>query len=1159
MKLSPRLIVLEVLALLVMAALGVAGVAAWRLSQGPVNIDMFRDGVERSLTEARGGRKVTIDTLALEWSPDRVRIQAAAGGVTAFGPKGEVVARADKAVITLDTAALFSGRIKTRSIRLQDGRAAISRKSDGAWTLADIEIAREPRDGKPFDPLHDLDWPSIAKPIRGLIAAGALESMEVANFALVLEDQATGTVWSAKPVSGNWSATRRGVELNLNLKLEGKGDANVVGLVLRADSAVTRAQAALTMEGMDPRTLARLFGYGGTAIVSGSAAKVSFSVAASEKSGLESAELRLDRAAGKVNIGDYPTDIAKLSFDAVFDPASKRINLASLEIASDRLTGKFRGGLDVARLSDPAAPAPFTISGQEVTLNLAPTFEGPIQIRSAQLEGAFQADQRKIAVHDFSATSGALTAEAKGEVWLAQEAALTAAHPTTEPATAEVSKPVEGATPADALKLGWKLDVVGKGPVPVAEVLRLWPVKLGEETRNWIKENIPAGKADALKFHLDWPPGAPISQDVLSLEFRAADATVRPLLDFPVMTGVAGAARLTGNSFVLNLSAGRLGDWVLDSGDVKVPRFRPKGELQVAVKAHGSLKGLMLAVESSQFAVGKKYGLDTAGMSGVGNLTVNVQRPLGSPTAPVTYSLTGGFTDAVAPNLWAGFGLARTNARFELDTKGMKIAGAGLFGPAQSVFDFRLVNGAPGADGKTELTATSQVTPDFLNAFGLPARTVMRGQAVVKLHATGAGREFDLLTANADLSQSAIDLPEVNWTKKLGAPGSAVVKYQRQGAQGANLAGEVRAEGVELVGAVDFDGVGAVRKAHVDRLFSQGGVDLRGDLSRRANGVYDLSVSGPYFDASPFMDGVLAMSGDQPPRLDRDPHQAPPPRLAVKLSTERMRVRPNADLRNARISLDLGPDGPERGVITGDISQGKTVEVLIDSAGAARTVSVRSDDAGFGAKVLLKADYLVGGSLKIDSRFENGHGSAQVSMADVRLKQAPLLAQVLSLASLRGLNDVLTGEGVLFTRVDAPLKLEGGRIELPGLRASGPAMGLTARGWVSPGPGELSLDGVLVPSFGVNSALGSIPLIGDLFVSRKGEGLFAPTYSVRGTFQRARVSINPVAAITPGVLRRIFENPEEAAGVDVAPAKPGNTAAPKPPSPTGAPAARRTN
>jgi hypothetical protein len=177
--------------------------------------------------------------------------------------------------------------------------------------------------------------------------------------------------------------------------------------------------------------------------------------------------------------------------------------------------------------------------------------------------------------------------------------------------------------------------------------------------------------------------------------------------------------------------------------------------------------------------------------------------------------------------------------------------------------------------------------------------------------------------------------------------------------------------------------------------------------------------------------------------------------------------------------------------------------------------------------VLLKADYLIGGKLALEGVFKGSDGEANVTMTDVRLKNAPLLAQLFSLASLRGLADVLSGEGVLFTEVNAPVRISGGRIDLPGLRASGPAMGITARGWIVPETKELSLDGVLVPSFGVNSLLGGLPIIGDLFVSRQGEGMFAPTYSVRGTFSKAQVSLNPVAAITPGVLRRIFENPSE--------------------------------
>ncbi|MEL6956287.1 MAG: AsmA-like C-terminal region-containing protein, partial [Pseudomonadota bacterium] len=150
-----------------------------------------------------------------------------------------------------------------------------------------------------------------------------------------------------------------------------------------------------------------------------------------------------------------------------------------------------------------------------------------------------------------------------------------------------------------------------------------------------------------------------------------------------------------------------------------------------------------------------------------------------------------------------------------------------------------------------------------------------------------------------------------------------------------------------------------------------------------------------------------------------------------------------------------------------------------------------------------------------------------IRVENARLRNAPFLTQILSLASLRGLADTLGGDGVLFSRIDLPLRSRAGRYVVQGGRASGPAMGLTVNGWVEPDAGGIAIDGVLVPSYGMNSALGGIPIIGDLFVSREGEGVFSLTYSVRGELERAQVAVNPLSAITPGVLRRIFENPTQ--------------------------------
>ena len=81
---------------------------------------------------------------------------------------------------------------------------------------------------------------------------------------------------------------------------------------------------------------------------------------------------------------------------------------------------------------------------------------------------------------------------------------------------------------------------------------------------------------------------------------------------------------------------------------------------------------------------------------------------------------------------------------------------------------------------------------------------------------------------------------------------------------------------------------------------------------------------------------------------------------------------------------------------------------------------------------------------------------------------------------------------------------------------------MTGNGEIHFGSRKLDLDGVLVPAYNTNSFLGSIPLIGDIVVGKKGEGIFALNYTVKGPFDSALVAVNPLSALTPGFLRGIF-------------------------------------
>ncbi len=1112
MRISARLLILEIFAFIAFVVLATAGFLAWRLSQGPIDLEFVRGQVERSLAEARGGQPVKIEKLALEWVRDRGRVEAVARGFTAMDKDNQVTFRADRAMIALDSAALLTFKVQPRQLRLENGTATVVRSTDGIWTLADMVIAKEPdASDKPFDPIRDINWTTLATPIRALISAGSFEQVQLADFHLDVDDRKSANVWSAAPVAGIWKANRDGVSLNLDITLADAipGEPNRIRIDLVSDGKVERAAAKVSVNGVDPIAVAEMFGYHGDAFTSGRAASAVFAVSATERSGLLSTSLSLSGVTGSVKLADKVVGVRDLAFDAAYDPATKKITLNSLSVSSDWVSGSFKGEIDASAImrGEPSATTPFVVSGADFIINAQPVFEAPWAFESATVEGVLSLDKSHLAFSRLEAVSGGLNASASGEVWLD--------------------------TKGETLQLGLKGKALGTGVITPAQVLDFWPVDLSAGTRDWVRERITAGTANRAVFIVDWPPGANargfLPDEHLSLEFDVQDASVKVLSDFPAITGVSGTGHLKGNSLTFDVKKGMMDTWQLSEARVDLPQFYPGGETMVVnAKGAGDLGALLRVVEQSQFGFASRYGIDVRQIRGVGSIDVTVRQPILDVVKPedVGFAILGKFQGVALPNLLGDFGLAQTTLNLDLSPSGMTATGHGQFGTAPVTFSWRERSGA---NAGVELTAKARATPDVLNSLGFAARNFMQGEVDVDLRATGpGGRDFDMISANMDFTKAQLEFADFGWRKPYDSPARGSVRY---GADGTNaiVNGDIRADGLEVAGEARMDKQGTILGFDLERLYARDYMDLRGSGSRRQDGGYRIALNGPYFDASSWMDGILDMSKSRGDAADGVGGPGEPgPVYDIQLNANRMKLRPDAEITNTRIALILDSEGPRSGTISGNIANGKAMNVVLGANNDRRNVKLTSDDAGFAARVLLKADYLIGGKLVFDGKFDGPISNALVTITDVRLKDAPLVAQIFSLASLQGLADVLSGEGVLFTDIHAPVRLVDGRIDLPGLRATGPAMGLTARGWIAPESGELSLDGVLAPSFiGANAVLGALPIIGDLFVSRPGEGMFAPTYSVRGTFARANISINPVAALTPGVLRRIFENPSE--------------------------------
>ena len=197
-----------------------------------------------------------------------------------------------------------------------------------------------------------------------------------------------------------------------------------------------------------------------------------------------------------------------------------------------------------------------------------------------------------------------------------------------------------------------------------------------------------------------------------------------------------------------------------------------------------------------------------------------------------------------------------------------------------------------------------------------------------------------------------------------------------------------------------------------------------------------------------------------------------------------------------------------------------------------RKFFVQTERAGNLFRMLDWVDELYGGALvgqgnifdeqqKVDDRPRDLNG--RLIMTDYRARNVPVLASIVSLASLRGISDTLSGDGIKFEKAQGNFSFGNGRLNIKKGRMHGPAVGITMQGDYDLGSGDVDIGGTVIPSYTLNSFFGKIPIVGPLLSGRRGEGVIGIGYRVSGEAGKANVLVNPLSVLTPGFLRRVFE------------------------------------
>ena len=209
--------------------------------------------------------------------------------------------------------------------------------------------------------------------------------------------------------------------------------------------------------------------------------------------------------------------------------------------------------------------------------------------------------------------------------------------------------------------------------------------------------------------------------------------------------------------------------------------------------------------------------------------------------------------------------------------------------------------------------------------------------------------------------------------------------------------------------------------------------------------------------------------------------------------------------------------------LDGNFSDKKNLKFTINTENNSKNTTLYVDKA---EPLVRKYKFIKGfeeGILDFYSTKEEGESLSTLKIYDFKLKELPVLTKLLTLASLQGIADIFTGEGIRFNEFEMNFRNKGNLMTIDEIYAIGPAISILMSGYVERDK-LISLRGTLVPATTLNKVIGSIPFIGDILVGKKtGEGVFGVSFKIKGPPKRLETTVNPIKTLTPRFITRTLE------------------------------------
>ena len=228
-------------------------------------------------------------------------------------------------------------------------------------------------------------------------------------------------------------------------------------------------------------------------------------------------------------------------------------------------------------------------------------------------------------------------------------------------------------------------------------------------------------------------------------------------------------------------------------------------------------------------------------------------------------------------------------------------------------------------------------------------------------------------------------------------------------------------------------------------------------------------------------------------------------------------------LKNFKGTLTFNNQDIINGKVIGQFTNNKKLKFTVETNKDEKITTLFLDKA---VPIVNRYKFIKGfeeGVLDFYSTKKGKNSFSTVKIYDFKLKELPALTKLLTLASLQGIADLLSGEGIRFNEFEMNFTNKGDLMTIEEIYAIGPAISVLMNGYVEKNK-LISLRGTLVPATTINKAIGSIPVLGKILVgSKTGEGVFGVSFKIKGPPKNLETTVNPIKTLTPRFITRTLE------------------------------------